>query len=395
MRQSNVPAEVLTEIPSNDMSPLVIVCDWIPPAFGAVGQYALATARSAAAAGRPTTLIGLGDTYGIEIERPDGSSAAALRIVRVAAKPVSKRSFLKRGIWALATNLRLTAKTVGALRAGDGAEIVVTGSPPFLAYIIIVLNALFLRRRLTYRITDFYPETAIAAQKAQFLKPLLPAFHWLRRRATQIEVLSNCQERRLIEAGVPPTKLRIVRDGSPVRFSSSLALPKRPFGEDDFVLLYSGNLGIAHETDTFLEAYRRHVQAGPNRIRLWLNATGAKLDSVIRYCDEHSLPLHVSKPVPIDQLAGLLSSPDAHLVLLDAPFWGYVIPSKIYACIDSGRPVVYVGPMESDVHMLTAGASCNVSVRNGDIDACLAELNRLSESAYTDRADAPKVGAAG
>lgn len=365
------------------LQPLVIVCDWIPPSFGAVGQYALADARKAAAAGRPTTLIGLGDSDRHEEERPAPGSphAATLKIVRLSAMPATKSSTIKRGLWALRTNLRLTAQTVRTLKKGDNAEIKVTGSPPFLAYLMIIANSLFLRRPLTYRITDFYPETAIAARKAAFLKPTVPIFHGLRRLATNIEVLSACQERRLVEAGVPKSKLNIVRDASPVSFSGSRVAAARPFGKGDIVLLYSGNFGIAHEAETFLEAYRLHVQTGSNRVRLWLNATGAKVQTVVDYCRDHSLPLHVTSPVPLDQLADLLSSPDAHLVVLDEPFWGLVIPSKIYACIDSGKPVLYVGPSESDVHLLTSTHGSSFSVRNGDVDGCFAALNRLGAGA--------------
>jgi hypothetical protein len=226
--------------------------------------------------------------------------------------------------------------------------------------------------------TDFYPETAIAARKGAFLKPTVPLFHWLRRQATSIEVLSECQERRLIEAGMARSQLRIERDASPVQFSEPLIPAARPFGPNDVVLLYSGNFGIAHESDTFLEAYRLHVQEGPNRVRLWLNATGAKVEHVVSFCRKHDLPLHASAPVPLAELAGLLSAADAHLVVLDAPFWGYVIPSKIYACLDSKRPILYVGPAESDVHKLISGCPGNASVRNGDIEGCLAELGRIS-----------------
>ena len=56
---------------------LVYLCDWLPPDFGAVGQYSLLFARERAAAGVEVTLAGLSST---------ADSAAAegdrLRIVR-------------------------------------------------------------------------------------------------------------------------------------------------------------------------------------------------------------------------------------------------------------------------------------------------------------------------
>jgi hypothetical protein len=375
--------------------PLIIVCDWIPPAFGAVGQYELARAREAARTGRPTTLIGLGSAAANseEVFVADADGGAPLRIVRLSTKPARKGNLVLRALWALQTNLRLTSRTIGALKAGDQAELKVTGSPPFLAYLLIIMNVLFLRRTLTYRMTDFYPETAFASGKALFLKPTLPIFHSLRRRAHNLEVLSECQERRLLEAGISGSRITIVRDESPVDLVVSSLVPQRPYPADKVLLLYSGNLGVAHDIDTFAEAYRRHIHQGPDRVRLWLNATGVKVDKLAAFCRLHDLPIHITPPAPLEHLAGILSSANVHLVSLGRPFWGYVVPSKIYACIESRKPVLYIGPQESDVHMLIAAIPGCLSVRNGDVEGCLAALNGFGAAEASQRNHAHKSSA--
>jgi hypothetical protein len=38
---------------------LVYICDWLPPDFGAVGQYAMVSAREWATSGWAVTLVGL------------------------------------------------------------------------------------------------------------------------------------------------------------------------------------------------------------------------------------------------------------------------------------------------------------------------------------------------
>ena len=58
------------------------------------------------------------------------------------------------------------------------------------------------------------------------------------------------------------------------------------------------------------------------------------------------LPFHRSKPVPLERLPGLLKAPDAHLVVLKDAFVGFVMPSKIYACLGSGKPLIFVGSAE-------------------------------------------------
>jgi hypothetical protein len=66
------------------------------------------------------------------------------------------------------------------------------------------------------------------------------------------------------------------------------------------------------------------------------------------------LPFHRSLPVPLELLPRLLVTPHAHLITLRDEFVGYVLPSKVYGCIQSGRGVLYVGSPRSDVHLLAA-----------------------------------------
>ena len=359
--------------------PLIIVCDWIPPAFGAVGQYERARAEAAARSGRDVCLIGLGDH---DREERVTTDAGSLCIVRIAAQAPDKGSLVKRGAWALRINQRLLAATARAAQSfgrRDGrCEIKVTGSPPFLSYLLLLWRGGRKRISVTYRITDFYPETAFAAGKAKQLRVVAPLIHALRRSADSIEALSECQARRLNESGVPTSRIAVVRDASPVAFHPGAPVAARPFAAHEVILLYSGNLGVAHDWRTFAEGYRQHVLNGANRVRLWLNATGVGAPALKAYCDSHGLPVYASPPVALDELAGVLLAADAHLILLGDPFWGYVFPSKTYACLESGRPCLYVGPPESDAHTLLQSDARNISVRQGDKDGVFNALERHS-----------------
>jgi hypothetical protein len=354
----------------------IIVCDWIPPAFGAVGQYMELRARQRAAAGGRATLIGLGVEAATEVE-PD------LTILRLAAPPVDKQaSMLKRGLWALETSLRLLRATHRAIRGEprEECEIVVTGSPPFLAYLFIVFNRLVWRQTLVYRITDFYPETLFAAGHLPWLRPVAGLFHGLRRGATRIEALGEDQRRRLAEGGVPADRVVVVRDVSPILDWSRRTPVNRPFPPDKAILLYSGNLGVAHDIDTLCQAYERHVRHGSNRVRLWLNGVGGRVESLRAFCAERDLPLHFSAPAALEDLPEVLRAGDGHLVLLRTPFWGYVLPSKIYACLELPQPVFYVGPKDSDVHLLSKDRPGRYFQTDpGDIDGCAAALEAFAD----------------
>ena len=147
---------------------------------------------------------------------------------------------------------------------------------------------------------------------------------------------------------------------------------------------------MAHEVDTVAEGYARHHREGTGRVRLWLSATGAGADDLARRLAAQGLPFHRSPPVPIDRLASLLRAPDAHLVTLKDGFVGYVMPSKIYACVESGRPTLFVGSADSDVDLLARSAETGYwRVPCGDVAGFAEALEQIANS--TNRVGGEKI----
>ena len=81
-------------------------------------------------------------------------------------------------------------------------------------------------------------------------------------------------------------------------------------------------------------------------------------------------------------LARLLLTPDAHLITLSDAFVGYVLPSKVHACIELQRPVLYIGSARSDVHKLcTERMHANYRrVEVGNAEDCWDALEDLAGS---------------
>jgi hypothetical protein len=114
---------------------------------------------------------------------------------------------------------------------------------------------------------------------------------------------------------------------------------------------------------------------------LWLNATGAKADVVERALIAHDLPHHRSELVPLDDLPRLLVAPHAHLITLRDEFVGFVLPSKVYACIESERPILFVGSDASDVHLLcrrSLAPDLYFRVDTGDAESVARALETMS-----------------
>ena len=338
------------------MVKLVYICDWLPPDFGAVGQYSLEFAREYARDnGWKVVLLGLSSAGGSRVE--EQHHPGRLTIIAVQAKPYDRSRWWQRLGWTLRMDLKLIAAGFRELRSCD--EIIFTESPPFLLHCLVPLN-LLLRKRLVYRITDFYPEYIMAALGTQPW-PLRLLYHWtcfLRRRVDQIQVLGYDQASRLRETRVPAERIILKRDRSLVPISGTEEpLMPPPDIARYVVLLYSGNYGVAHEVDTFLEGYRAHHHSGSARVALWLNAVGASADQVEQGCRALGLPVARTRPLPLALLPRLLVTPDAHLITLRREFTGFALPSKVYSCIASRRPILYVGDAASDVHYLCERAT--------------------------------------
>jgi hypothetical protein len=365
--------------PSPPKPHLFYVVDWLPPDFGAIGQYAVVFARDLASSGRQVHLIGL--TSGkYETESEEFASGGSLEVWRIATSTYDKTNYVRRLVWIMKSNFRLMRAVVRDSRA-RGSEILFTGAPPFMLYFAIIAKYI-LGARLIYRITDFYPEVVLAELgHRSLLLGLLERLTWfIRRRVDFFQALGEDQRELLLAGGIPPGRIVLKRDFSPVPITGQetpMAAPEALRGHK--ILLYSGNYGVAHEVDTVVEGLVRHHRTGSGRFALWLNGSGPNIERVGERLRSAGVPVARTQPVPLDQLAPLLAAADLHLISLRAQFSGIVLPSKVYACIASRRPILFVGPESSDVHRLCLEAPSTryERVEPGDVAAFTARLERF------------------
>jgi len=394
LRNGTSPAGAAAPGPAGSNAPryrLLYLCDWLPPDFGAVGQYSLLFARQRAEGGEDVVLAGLSSAADSMIEEEAGGGGR-LRVVRCRAAAYDRSDLRARAWWTARTNLGLLWRVRRFLLAAD--EVLITGSPPFLLHCVLPLAAL-LRKQLTYRITDFHPECLMAEIRERGETSARGRMPWslrafyrltlaLRRRVDRFEVLGEDQRQRLLAQGIPAGRIVLKRDPSPVEIpASTVPLNRPPELAGRCLLLYSGNLGVAHDYQTFIAGYRLHHRQGSGRVGLWLNATGARADRFEQELHAEGLPVHRSRPLPLAELPRLLAAADAHLITLRDAFVGYVLPSKVYGCLASGRDVLYVGSRRSDVHLLCSQALPvgYVQVEVGDADGVARALEGIADRA--------------
>jgi len=167
-----------------------------------------------------------------------------------------------------------------------------------------------------------------------------------------VVTLSEGMAARVRAQGAPEARVRVIwnwADGErifPVPAAANPFRQRHGLGER-FVLLYSGNVGLAHDLSGLVEAMRR-LEARCPRLVLLVVGAGGGLPEVRRRAaglgNVRFLPRQ-----PREELAESLSAADLHCIALRPGLEGLVVPSKLYCALAAGRPVLYLGPPGCEV----------------------------------------------
>ena len=150
---------------------------------------------------------------------------------------------------------------------------------------------------------------------------------------------------------------------------------KRGWAEDETVFLYSGNLGRGHDVRPFLEVARA-CSATP-RLRWIFTGDRKRLARVARFAHAHPEARIECLPyVEEDELRAHLCSADVHLVSLRESWSGLIMPSKLQAAFAVERPVLLVGPPDSDPARRVAESGGGWVVGPGDPAGLRAAVTR-------------------
>jgi glycosyltransferase involved in cell wall biosynthesis len=231
--------------------------------------------------------------------------------------------------------------------------IVTMTDPPMLAAIGPWI-AFFKKNKIVHWAQDIYPEVAEelgVLPSAHLVTRLLRAVSsFALQRYDAVVSIGRCMSQRLLARGIHSEKIHLIPNWAPPiapcdKFNNPFR--RRQGLEGDFVVAYSGNMGLAHDFDTILTAAEslrgRHIVflmigEGPRRAEIQREATSRGLDNM------RFLPSQLP-----DKLSESLSAADAHLVTMRTPLCGLVVPSKFYGVLAAGRPCLFVGPKESEV----------------------------------------------
>ncbi len=328
------------------MTRIVFVNRFYWPQTPATGQLLTDLAEGLAQSGWTVTVITGGgpDTaaqetrHGVEIVRVPGFEHGTSAASKLAA-------FVRFGSGAL----------VAALRRVRRNDIVVCLTDPPLLGVGIALTAGWRGARLIHWAHDIYPEVAVAVSGHRGFNLLRPLRNLAWRSAERVVTLGPRMAALVEAGGVAPARVRTVPNWAPAGLAprplhdGAVADLRRQWGlEGRRVVAYSGNLGRVHDLDSILRvADALRAERDIAFVFIGAGAQGAKLQQRVAAAGLPNVSFQPAQPRA--QLAVSLSVADVHLVTLKPGCEAVVYPSKLYGIAAVGRPVVFLGPVDSDI----------------------------------------------
>jgi glycosyltransferase involved in cell wall biosynthesis len=201
-----------------------------------------------------------------------------------------------------------------------------------------------------------------------------------RRKADGVVALGPCMAERLVRRGVPAERIVVAHN-----WADGEAIRPRPFVRDGRLkVLYSGNLGLAHDVETFqgaAEALARRRAWFVESFLFRFSGGGPRRKEVAEWAKgEGFANVEFAGYAPRAALGAQLGACDVGLVTQKAETVGTVVPSKAYGIWAAGRGVLFVGPRDATIGRVIAEHGVGWQVDNGDARGLAGLLAGLQEN---------------
>lgn len=280
-------------------------------------------------------------------------------VTRIPLYPSHDRSVLRR--IANYLSFGLSAFVYGVFCAKK-TDVIYAYHPPLTVSAAAVGIKLIKRSALVLDIQDLWPDTLKATgmlNNQAVLTIIGWAAGWIYRLSDYIVVLSNGFKCKLLERGVPASKVEVIRNWADENKleASNECVNLGGKQQDVFNILFAGNIGAAQGIDAVLEA-ARILKKNRSRVRFVFLGTGLEVDKVKLKAEVAELDNVIFlPPVGMEQVGSYLKSADALLVhLRNDDLFKITIPSKTQAYMAVGKPILMA--VEGDASTIVEEAEC-------------------------------------
>jgi glycosyltransferase involved in cell wall biosynthesis len=306
-----------------------------------------------------------------------------VRIHRVAATSLGRG-----GTWARMTDyLSFYAGAIVQAVLLPRFDVAVTLTTPPIIGLIGTLLKWLKQTSHVYWSMDLHPDASLAlgrmSPRQRWVRALSWLSGWVYRRADRVVVLGPYMADRVVLKGVDRARIETIPVWSrreqiyPIPRAAN-ALRKDLGLGDAYVVMYSGNLGLAHSFAEVLAAARR-LRDRRDVVFLFVGG-GPRLAEVKAIQELEGLTnVRFLDYVPRAHLHVSLSMADVHLISMRPEMTGIVAPGKLYGVMAAGRPALFIGPDHCESADTIRLAGCGLTIAPGDVDALVAALTLLAD----------------
>lgn len=376
------------------LTTLSVITEFFPPDYAATGQLIEELVKQLEKQGiRIRVFTGQPGYAFTTAKAPALEQLGNIRVQRSRSTQIWSNRIRGKAVNGVLFTLRAFLHIIANARKND--VFLLTSAPPFLS-IAGYLSHLLLKFPYVCLIYDLYPDIAIALGVVSH-KHWLAKFWWaINRQVWQqskgIIVLSPAMKERVV-AICPQVadKVSVIHSWGDSELILPITKEKNWFAKQHnldsiFTVLYSGNMGRCHDTNTILATAQ---QLQNEEIRFVCIGGGPKRESFIQ--DVKRLGLKNFLFLPYQDKSVLpysLTACDLSLVSVEAGLESLVAPSKLYPALATGRPIAAICPKDSYLRQLITDGQFGVSIDNGDSDS----LSKFILNLKSDRQLAEKMG---
>ncbi|HSI14724.1 MAG TPA: WcaI family glycosyltransferase [Chthoniobacter sp.] len=261
------------------------------------------------------------------------------------------------------------------------ADLVIAVSPPLLLGPASWLVSLLRRTRYIFHVQDLQPDAALGVgllRDDMFTRSLFAVEAFSYRRAWGVSGISRGMLAAFAAKGVPAEKHIFFPNGIRIETPPARGAfrARQGFAEDDFVAVYSGNIGVKQGLQVLVRAAR---MISDRRIRIVICGDGAQRYLIER--DAEGLENVRLLPLLSDQeYREMLADCDVAIITQLAGSGRAFFPSKLLNPLAYGRPILSVADTDSELARAMVEGCFGCNVPPGQADVLAATLERLAAS---------------
>lgn len=255
-------------------------------------------------------------------------------------------------------------------------------NPPFLLIIVFLGRILFGHKYIVI-VHDIYPDSAFNINKFSLLKVFKNLFvqvnNILLNKAEKIISIGRCMTQELVKRGVRQDKVEFIPNWSdgqvivPLKHEQNLLFAKYDL-RDDLIVEYSGSLSLCHNISTVIGAGEILAK---EKIKFLFVSSGTQMDKLVWEIKKRQLKNFLFLPFfKRAEIKNVLTLGDLGLVIQNSNYLGINVPSKIYAYLAAGLPVLALTPDGSEISLVIKENKCGFVISPSD-SAGLAEKIKL------------------